>query len=171
MNCLRVLSLLLCFSFLTSCDFKKERNASPKPPPAPVTKATVLQPKKEENAKEVKKVEEPSVIEWEGGEFSIGESFKEADIILMLIYVDWCPHCKEFTPLLEGVTKREDKKIRLLRINADAFPDIAQQYKVEAVPKVLIFRQGEQVGEFVGSISEDKLEIIIKNITAEDSPE
>lgn len=166
MNCLRALTLLLSSLILLSCDFKKERNNVPKPPPAPVAKPTVIKPKQEEK-KEEKKVEEPSVIEWEGGEFSVSDSFKEADLILVMFYADWCERSKEFAPLLEGITKREDKKIRLLRINADSFPDLAQQYKVDAVPKVLIFRQGNQIGEFVGSITEDKLDIIIKNLTSD----
>lgn len=169
MHIFKALPVCLLLGLFSSCDMKKERNTSPKPPPAPVVKKMAVKPREEEKKGdgEKQKIEEPSVLEWEGGDFAVSNSFRDADIILVLLYADWCEHCKSLSPLLEGMTMKEDKKIKVLRVNADLFPEIAQKFNVEAVPKVLIFKQGDQIGEFVGSISEDKLDVIIGNVSGE----
>lgn len=171
MTFLRVILSFMIVGALSSCDLKKEKNTAPKPPPAPKkAKPTLIKPKAASEEKKEVKAQEPAIVEWEGGAFSARKSFKEADLVLVLFYADWSEHCQAFNPLLEGMTKKEDQKIRLLRINADLFPDLANQYKVDAVPKILIFNgQDKQTGEFVGSISEGKLNTIIKNSTATDS--
>ena len=164
------LRVFLCFSMLgmfSSCDLKKEKNTTPKPPPAPKAKPIEIKPKPRKDAKQEVKEAEPAVVEWEGGEFSPRKPFKEADLILVLFYTDWCDHCRDMAPLLEGLTMREDQKIRLIRVNADLFPELAAQYRLNAVPKILLFNsKGKQMGEFVGAISEGKMDKIIKNITA-----
>lgn len=168
---MRVILSLIIVGLLPSCDLRKEKNTAPKPPPAPKkVKPTIIKPKAGKNEKKEVKEQEPAVKEWEGGDFSARKSFKEADLILVMFYADWCEFCQVFSPLLEGMTNEEDQKIRLIRVNADLFPKLAEQYKVDAIPKVLIFNgQDKQTGEFVGAISEGKLNTIIRNSTAVDS--
>lgn len=162
----RIMFGLLAVGLLSSCDFRKEKNTAPKPPPAPQPKPKIIKPR-EPKKEEVKKEIEPRIIEWEGGETPLGQTFKDADLVFVLFYADWCEHCKTFSTLLEGVSLREKPRLRVLRVNADLFPEMAQKYTLTAVPKVLIFRKGNQVGEFVGSISEDKLNRIIENVSME----
>lgn len=175
MTFMRILLSLSMMGIFSSCDIGKEKNTAPKPPPAPKAKAkTIIKP--QEIAKETKQVvdQEPRVIEWEGGSFSVKKAFPDAELVLVLFYADWCEHCSSISPLLEGITNKEDQKIRLLRVNADLFPELSLENNVEAVPKILIFNgKGKQTGEFVGSISEGKLNTIIKNVSSAetDSPQ
>lgn len=168
MTFLRILLSLSMIGMLSSCDMGKEKNTAPKPPPAPKAKPkTIIKP--QETEKEAKQVltQEPRVAEWEGGQFAVKKTFPEADLVLVLFYADWCEHCNSISPLLEGITNKEDQKIRLLRVNADLFPELSLENKVEAVPKILIFNsKGKQIGEFVGSISEGKLNTIIRNVSS-----
>lgn len=167
MRLFRSIFICLLLGMLPSCDMKKERNTAPKPPPAPAPKKKVVIQKEEVKETVAQKIDEPSVLEWEGGDFTVSNSFRDADIILVMLYTDWCHFCKSLSPLLEGMTMREDKKIKVLRVNADLFPEIGQKFNLVAVPKVLIFKQGAQIGEFVGAISEDKLTTIIRNVSGE----
>lgn len=69
--------------------------------------------------------------------------------VLVDFYADWCPPCKKLTPVLENKLQ-ENKNFYLLKVNVDDHGDLAETFKVQGIPHVILFKEGKKVQEFVG---------------------
>ena len=78
------------------------------------------------------------------------EIIKKSDLpVLIDFYADWCGPCRQLGPVLENKQK-QTKKFRLLKVNVDDYPDIAEKFVTSGIPHVILFRNGKKEREFVG---------------------
>ena len=107
-----------------------------------------------------------NVIEINEGEFSlkvIEESNK--NLVLVDFWAPWCGPCKQLTPILEKVTNKAKGKVKLVKINIDENQQIAAQLRIQSIPAVFAFKDGQPIDAFQGVIPENKIEEFIeKNI-------
>ncbi|MDB4956831.1 MAG: thioredoxin [Myxococcales bacterium] len=61
----------------------------------------------------------------------------------------WCGPCKQLRPVLESLAS--EKQIKLAMIDVDHDPVLAQQFQVRSMPTVVLWRDGREVGRFVGA--------------------
>ncbi|MBV8758499.1 MAG: thioredoxin family protein [Deltaproteobacteria bacterium] len=61
----------------------------------------------------------------------------------------WCSPCRILTPVLRAVA--DDYRIRLVEIDVDHEQLLAQRFAVKAMPTVVLWRDGREVGRFVGA--------------------
>jgi len=61
----------------------------------------------------------------------------------------WCAPCRQLKPVLQSLAA--DYRIRLAEIDVDHDPLLAQQFAVKAMPTVVLWRDGREVGRFVGA--------------------
>lgn len=64
-------------------------------------------------------------------------------LVLVDFYATWCQPCKMMHPILEQVKKTLGDKIRIIKVDVDQHNDTATNYRVQAVPTLLLFKQGE----------------------------
>jgi putative thioredoxin len=96
----------------------------------------------------------------------------EADVILASrerpIIVDfwapWCGPCKQLTPILEKVVRAAGGKVRMVKINIDENPDIAQALRIQSIPMVYAFVQGRPVDGFAGALPESQVKQFIDRV-------
>ena len=71
----------------------------------------------------------------------------------------WIPNpaCQQFTPLIERLAREAGARVRLVKINVQQHPEVAQQLQLQTVPAVLVFQNGAPVNGFMGPISEENL--------------
>lgn len=62
---------------------------------------------------------------------------------LVDFHATWCGPCKMMSPVLEQFKKAYGEKVRILKIDVDKNPDLAQQFKVRGVPTLLLFKDGK----------------------------
>jgi putative thioredoxin len=62
----------------------------------------------------------------------------------------WCAPCRALTPVLEKAVADRDGAVELVKIDVDANPELAQQFRVSGIPAVKAFRDGRVVAEFTG---------------------
>ena len=78
--------------------------------------------------------------------------------IVLDVYADWCAPCRKLTPILEEMVNALDGKVKLVKVNADTFPQLTTGLNVRALPSVFLIFQGNMVDTFSGIPSEKKLE-------------
>lgn len=75
------------------------------------------------------------------------ETFKEIingeKPVLVDFYATWCGPCKAMSPVIEAVGKELAGVARVLKIDIDKNSAVANQYRIQSVPTLIIFKKGE----------------------------
>lgn len=89
------------------------------------------------------------------------ENFKEevldnSKVVVVDFFATWCMPCKMLTPVLEKVSEsRADFEI--VKVDVDEAQELAMKYQIQAVPTLLVFKDGEEVNRFSGFMDEETL--------------
>lgn len=68
---------------------------------------------------------------------------KSQDAVLVDFYADWCGPCQTMNPILDEVLVELEGKIKLLKLNVDKHPQLAQQFAVRSIPHYILFKRGK----------------------------
>lgn len=98
------------------------------------------------------------------------EASKEIPI-LVDFWAPWCGPCKTLGPALEAVVKENPKKIKLVKIDIDKNPNIAGQLRVQSIPAVFAFSNGQPVDGFMGAQTPSQIKNFVKKVINEFGPE
>jgi len=69
--------------------------------------------------------------------------------VLVDFYADWCGPCRMLAPVLDEVAE-EKKDLKIIKVNVDANPQLAQDYGVLGVPYLILFKNGDPVAQTSG---------------------
>jgi len=83
---------------------------------------------------------------------------------LVDFYADWCPPCQKTGPILAQLAKTWAGKLKVVKVNVDKFPSLAEQYKVEGIPDVRVFSGGKQIEQYVGFQTEEEWAAIVAKL-------
>lgn len=75
------------------------------------------------------------------------------ETVLVDFFATWCQPCNMMVPALERVAK----KGKVVKVNVDESPTLAALYKIEAMPTLLVFKDGKEVNRLVGLQSEQRM--------------
>lgn len=84
-------------------------------------------------------------------------------ITVVDFWAPWCGPCKMQTPILEKLVEKVDDSVTVAKVNVDQAPQSAGKYGIRSIPTILIFKEGEQIKQFVGVQQEDTLLSAIKD--------
>ena len=85
--------------------------------------------------------------------------------VLVDFYASWCGPCKMMAPILEQVNQQIKGKLRIVKIDTDRYPQLASRYNIEALPTLVLFKNGEPVDNIEGVIQPQQLEEHLNSIT------
>ncbi len=76
---------------------------------------------------------------------------------LVDFWAPWCGPCKMQTPILEKLVASGDVKAKILKLNTDENPEIAQKYGIVSIPTLILFENGKELERYVGVQPENVL--------------
>jgi putative thioredoxin len=99
----------------------------------------------------------------EGFMADVIEASKEMPVIVDF-WAPWCGPCKTLGPALEAEVNANSNKIKLVKIDIDQHPGVAGQLKVQSIPAVFAFSNGQPVDGFTGAQTIAQVKVFIKKI-------
>ena len=88
----------------------------------------------------------------EAGSDDFDEVVMSSDIpVLLDLWAPWCGPCRTVSPALEELARDEAGRIKLVKVNVDEAPDIAERFEVRGIPTLLLIRHGEIAARQTGA--------------------
>lgn len=81
--------------------------------------------------------------------------------VLVDFYATWCGPCKMLGPVLEEVAKRYEGRAKVVKVDIDESPELAQRFGVSAVPTLVLFKDGKAVQKVMGFQSPKQLSTLL----------
>lgn len=70
--------------------------------------------------------------------------------VLVDCWAPWCGPCRMIAPTIDQLAAESDGRYLVGKLNVDENPGVAQQYRIDSIPALLIFRDGKLVDKVVG---------------------
>ena len=86
--------------------------------------------------------------------------------VIVQFWAPWCGPCKQLGPVLEKVVAAAQGKVKMVRVNIDDNQQIAQQLRVQSVPTVYAFVDGQPVDGFSGAQPESALTQFVEKLSS-----
>lgn len=90
---------------------------------------------------------------------------KSKKVVLVDFWATWCPPCRMMAPVLEKIGDKMENDVDVVKIEVEKTPDnaaLAEEYEVQGIPNLQIFKNGERVEQLVGVIPQAAIEQDLK---------
>src|SRR4029077_9938538 len=84
--------------------------------------------------------------------------------VIVDFWAPWCGPCKQLGPALERAVNEAKGAVRMVKIDIDKNQQLANQMRIQSIPAVYAFYQGQPVDGFVGALPESEVKTFVKKL-------
>jgi len=88
---------------------------------------------------------------------NINEAVAKYPFLLVDCWAEWCGPCKMMEPVLEKLAKEYQGDIVFAKLDVDGNNSTAIRFGIRSIPDILVFKDGEKVGDIIGAMPENLL--------------
>ena len=87
---------------------------------------------------------------------------KASQPVLVDFWAPWCTYCRRIAPAFDKIASQQEDKLIFAKLDIDDAAEIAEEYGVDTIPTLIIFKNGEVLGSIVAPDSKAKIEAFIE---------
>jgi thioredoxin 1 len=95
------------------------------------------------------------------------EVLKSETPVLVDFWAEWCGPCHAVAPILDKIAEERAGELRLVKVNIDEEPEIAERYGIASIPTMVLFKNGEPAAAAIGAQPKGALEAQLQLTPAE----
>ncbi len=88
---------------------------------------------------------------------------KSKQPVLVDFHATWCGPCKQMAPELQRFAKSNTGKLRVVKVDVDKNQQAAQQYNIQGVPTLILFKEGKVLWRQSGALSAQQIDQAVKS--------
>jgi thioredoxin 1 len=78
--------------------------------------------------------------------------------VIVDFWAEWCGPCHAVSPVLDRIASERAEELKLVKVNIDEQPAIAQRYGVASIPTIILFKDGEPAAATIGAQPKGQIE-------------
>lgn len=92
------------------------------------------------------------------------EVLKSSQPVLVDFWAEWCAPCRMLAPTIDDLAKQFQGKVKVGKVDTDSNRKVSTDYKITAIPTVMVFKGGQVVKTFVGVTPKKELEAALTKL-------
>ncbi|MFZ1109979.1 MAG: thioredoxin [Rhodomicrobium sp.] len=83
---------------------------------------------------------------------------KKAELpVLVDFWAEWCGPCRMVGPILEELSEEFEGRIKIVKLDVESNPQVAQSFNIRGIPALLLFKNGQVAGQQIGALPKHQL--------------
>lgn len=78
--------------------------------------------------------------------------------VLVDFWAEWCGPCKVIAPVLKEIARAYASRLTVVKVNVDEKPHIAQEYGIQGIPTLILFKNGSVAWRVSGALPYEQLD-------------
>lgn len=78
--------------------------------------------------------------------------------VIVDFWAEWCGPCHAVSPVLDKIAEERSDEVRLVKVNIDEEPALAQKYGIVSIPTIVLFKGGEPAAAAIGAQPKSAIE-------------
>ena len=86
------------------------------------------------------------------------EVLKSDKPVIVDFWAEWCGPCHAVSPVLDRIVDERNGDLKLVKVNIDEQPELAQRFGVQSIPTIILFKEGQPTAAAIGAQPKPALE-------------